>query len=90
MLSIEDHCLQETAVTPHWTPGGDSFWYRQKLDDDKYQFMFVHAADKIFRPAFDHGKLAKELGQKTGIDLITISFLSSGLKLHQTVTRPAF
>ncbi|CAH0020580.1 unnamed protein product [Clonostachys rhizophaga] len=68
MLSIEDRCLQETAVTPHWTPGGDAFWYRQKLDDEKYQFMFVHAADKIVRPAFDHKKLAKELCQKTGMD----------------------
>ncbi|CAH0048070.1 unnamed protein product [Clonostachys solani] len=31
--------------------------------------MFVHAVDKFVRPAFDHGKLAKELSQKTGIDL---------------------
>ncbi|VUC28820.1 unnamed protein product [Clonostachys rosea] len=69
MVSIEDRCLQETAVTPHWTAGGDSFWYCQKFDDEKYQFMFVHAADKFVRPAFDHGKLAKELSQKTGTDL---------------------
>ena len=52
------------AVTPHWTPGGDSFWYRVDEGDGRAQFVWVNALTKTRRAAFDAPKLAAALSRE--------------------------
>src|SRR5215216_7832990 len=54
------------AVTPHWLEGGDTFWYRVATGPGEHEFVFVNAAQGERRPAFDHEKLARALGEKLG------------------------
>ncbi|MHB8522420.1 MAG: S9 family peptidase [Limisphaerales bacterium] len=53
-------------VTPHWFAGNNKFWYRVDLSGERREFMLVDAAQETRAPAFDHGRLAKALSQKTG------------------------
>jgi len=51
-------------VTPNWLPGGDHFWYRVRTGQGKHEFVFVYAIKSQRVPAFDHGKLAKQLSEQ--------------------------
>ncbi len=59
------HWILNENLVPHWIPGRDAFWYRRELADG-HQFTTVDAATGVKTPAFDHGRLAKALGEKTG------------------------
>lgn len=52
-------------VLPHWIPGHDQFWYRRELADG-HRFTTVDAATGAKADAFDHARLAKALGERTG------------------------
>jgi dipeptidyl-peptidase-4 len=52
-------------VVPHWIPGHDQFWYRRELTDG-HRFTTVDAATGAKADAFDHARLAKALGERTG------------------------
>ena len=68
------------AVTPHWLAGGDKFWYRVDLGENRAQFVVVDAAKKTRRAAFDHDKLAelltRELGQPIAADALPFTWIS--------------
>lgn len=56
------------AVTPHWIPGRDEFWYdRQTVHG--HSFVMVDAATGAKSTAFDQVLLARELGQTLGIQV---------------------
>ena len=52
-------------VVPHWIPGRDQFWYKQELAEG-HRFTLVDAATGAKAAAFDHARLAKALGERTG------------------------
>jgi dipeptidyl-peptidase-4 len=52
-------------VVPHWIAGHDQFWYRRELADG-HRFTTVDAATGVKADAFDHARLAKALGERTG------------------------
>jgi dipeptidyl-peptidase 4 len=52
-------------VVPHWIPGRDRFWYKRQFAEG-HQFTTVDAASGAKTAAFDHARLAKALGEKTG------------------------
>ncbi|OHE91663.1 hypothetical protein CORC01_13053 [Colletotrichum orchidophilum] len=62
---MEDDYIQKARVSPHWISEAKTFWYRQNLSSDRFAFIYVNAIEKQRRPAFDHDKLAKVLGEKT-------------------------
>lgn len=52
-------------VVPHWIPGRDQFWYKRELAEG-HRFTTVGAATGAKADAFDHARLAKALGERTG------------------------
>ena len=52
-------------VVPHWIAGRDLFWYKRELAEG-HRFTIVDAATGAKTDAFDHGRLAKALSEKTG------------------------
>lgn len=58
---MEDEYIKKAAVSPHWLPGGSSFWYRHYLSPGKSEFMLVDCVDRTRRPAFNHEGLAEAL-----------------------------
>lgn len=58
---MEEEYIKRAAVSPHWLPGGDSFWYRHYLSPGKYEFILVDCVSQTRRPAFNHEGLADAL-----------------------------
>ncbi|KAE9984089.1 hypothetical protein EG328_009139 [Venturia inaequalis] len=54
----------EELLTPHWLPSNESFWYRKFNGYNASEFIFVDAAKRIRKPAFDHVGLARALSAK--------------------------
>ena len=52
-------------VLPHWIPGRDAFWYDREIPAG-HRFTVVDAATGAKSDAFDHARLAQELGKKLG------------------------
>ncbi|CAH0051212.1 unnamed protein product [Clonostachys solani] len=61
--TVAERCFAEKFVAPHWLPGGQAFWYRRQISDDKYRFIYVEIQSKNIRPAFDHEALAVALAE---------------------------
>lgn len=55
-------------VQPRWF-GDGKFWYRNQLADGAKEFVLVDAAAGRKQPAFDHARLATELGAVSGAKL---------------------
>jgi dipeptidyl-peptidase 4 len=53
------------SVVPHWIPDRDRFWYKREVAEG-HRFTAVDAATGAKSDVFDHGRLAKALGEKTG------------------------
>lgn len=58
-----NRCSEE-LLTPHWLPSNESFWYRKFNGYNASEFIFVDAAKRIRKPAFDHVGLARALSAK--------------------------
>src|SRR5262245_33335406 len=62
--------VSRDQVAPRWFAGANGetnqFWYRVNLTGDRFEFVVVNAAEGKRAPAFDHARLAKALGEKTG------------------------
>ncbi len=58
--------IYRDKVAPHWFAGNNKFWYRVELPGDAREFILVDAAQGTRRPAFDHERVARALGEKTG------------------------
>ena len=52
-------------VVPHWVAGHDAFWYSRETPAG-HQFTLVDAATGTKADAFDHERIARELGKKVG------------------------
>lgn len=66
-------------ITPHWLPN-DAFWYRVSTGENAYEFVFVDAQGQR-KLAFDHGKLAATLSEKTGQKINAQSLPFSSIKI---------
>jgi dipeptidyl-peptidase-4 len=53
-------------VEPRWLPGGAGFWYRVRTGPGTHEFVLVDAEAGTRAPAFDHARLADELGKALG------------------------
>jgi len=63
---LEKACLRQAIVYPQWLPNSSSvFWYKQEPDLGKSQFILVDCDIGLRRVAFDHDRLAAELGKHT-------------------------
>lgn len=60
-LAMEEEYIKRAGVSPHWLPGGDSFWYRHYLSPGKSEFILVDCVNQTRRPAFNHEGLADAL-----------------------------
>ncbi|KAH8767208.1 hypothetical protein F5883DRAFT_670419 [Diaporthe sp. PMI_573] len=58
---MEEEYIKRAAVSPHWLPGGSSFWYRHYLSPGKSEFILVDCVDQTRRLAFNHEGLADAL-----------------------------
>ncbi|KAF4963097.1 hypothetical protein FSARC_8852 [Fusarium sarcochroum] len=76
MSKLAQRCIDSTNVTPHWLPSGNTFWYKNSPEADKYQFFLVDVLQKRRIPAFDHKELAEALQEKTSeeVDELTLPF----------------
>ena len=52
-----------SRVEPTWSPDGSWLWYRVQTAPERYEFVRVDTAKGVRRPAFDHERLAKALGE---------------------------
>ncbi|HEV8541743.1 MAG TPA: DPP IV N-terminal domain-containing protein [Verrucomicrobiae bacterium] len=58
--------IYRDKIEPHWLSGNTKFWYRNDLPGDRREFIFVDAEKGTRQPAFDHQRMAKVLGERTG------------------------
>lgn len=85
------HHLKELVhtprVTPNWIGGTETFWYRTRTATG-VRFVVVDAEAGTTRPAFDHERLARALGDVLGeeFDPAALPFYSVDL-LHDGVVR---
>ena len=64
--NFEKSFVGRTLVSPQWLPGCDSvFWYRREMDSGKFQFIMANCEKGFRAPAFEHTRLAEELGAQT-------------------------
>lgn len=63
---MEEEYLKRAGVSPHWLPGGNSFWYRHYLSPGKSEFILVNCVNQTRRPAFNHEGLADALKRRAG------------------------
>jgi dipeptidyl-peptidase 4 len=61
MAGIENRIIAEARVSPHWLPGGDSFWYEHDLVDGGSEFVFVDALKRTRQSGLDQHALSKHL-----------------------------
>lgn len=54
-----------SGVRPNWI-SGDRFWYRNTLENQGSEFIFVDPSRKVRRPAFNHAAIAAALSAATG------------------------
>ncbi|MBX3147288.1 MAG: DPP IV N-terminal domain-containing protein [Gemmatimonadales bacterium] len=57
-----DKLVFRDKIVPQWIDGGNRFWYRVRTPAGA-EFILVDPARRSRRPAFDHGRLAAELGR---------------------------
>jgi dipeptidyl-peptidase-4 len=57
--------IRNESVVPHWIPGRDQFWYLRELAEG-HRFTTVDATTGSKADAFDHARLARALGERTG------------------------
>jgi dipeptidyl-peptidase 4 len=60
-IATEETIIAQAAISPHWLPGGDAFWYRRELVRGGFEFVFVDALSGTRRKAFDHRPVAQQL-----------------------------
>ncbi len=88
-------------VVARWFAGAggetNQFWYRVNLPGDGFEFIAVNAVDGKRAPAFDHGRLAKALGEKLGrtlepqkLPFDAIRFLNDGKSVRLLATNAAW
>jgi dipeptidyl aminopeptidase/acylaminoacyl peptidase len=67
----------DVAQPPVWIGNGSRFWYRKSVQGGT-GFVFVDAATREQRPAFDHARLAAALGAAAGqsYTAVTLPFTS--------------
>ncbi|KJZ75255.1 hypothetical protein HIM_05449 [Hirsutella minnesotensis 3608] len=66
LRDFEKSFIRRTLVSPQWLSGGDSvFWYKRETGLGKFQFITVNCEKGTRTPAFDHARLAHELGKRT-------------------------
>ena len=61
----EHRWILNENVLPHWIAGRDQFWYRREVAEG-HVFTIVTAATGARADAFDHTRLARELGERLG------------------------
>lgn len=59
------HWLLNEAVMPHWIRGRDEFWYERETVQG-HRFVIVNGSTGAKSEAFNHARLADELGKKLG------------------------
>jgi len=62
---LENDCIRQANVCPHWLPDGDAFWYIREPEAGKSEFIFVDCSAGTRQAAFDHQGLAAELSKHT-------------------------
>lgn len=54
--------VYKARVTPHWFAGGTRFWYRNDLRGGEREFVVVDAVKGLRELAFDHTRVAEQMG----------------------------
>ncbi|KAI1871855.1 hypothetical protein JX265_005841 [Neoarthrinium moseri] len=62
---LEEECIRQANVCPHWLPDGDAFWYMSINSSGASRFIFVDCIKGVRQAAFDHSGLATELAKRT-------------------------
>lgn len=80
-----------TSLTPNWLDEGKAFWYRRDAKGGDREFVRVDSATGAKRPAFDHERLARALGEAMGdtvdakkLPFFTIEFPDENLMRFDT------
>jgi dipeptidyl aminopeptidase/acylaminoacyl peptidase len=66
MDSIARNKVFKATIQPNWSADGQSFWYRNTLEDTVLEYYFVDAVKGAKQKAFDHFKLSQSLTKATG------------------------
>ncbi|MBA2117467.1 prolyl oligopeptidase family serine peptidase [Bremerella alba] len=77
-------------VKPNWLPGGDHFWYRVRTGPSEHEFIFVDAKKGQREPAFDHGKLAQQLGQQLKKEILPTRLPFEQIQISEDFQRVIF
>ena len=71
-LSAQDRPrVYRSSVSPNWFADNTHFWYRNDLAGGKQEYVLVDAVKGVRKPAFDHERLAKALGEAGVKDAVT-------------------
>ena len=62
--------VYRTGLAFHWLPGGRHFWYRVQTGAATSEFVFVDLETGNREPAFDHQRVAAQLGELTGNEVV--------------------
>ncbi len=60
-----DQYLVNGDIQHHWIGTQDRFWYQRTTESGSKEFVVVNAADGTRYPAFDQGKIAAALSERT-------------------------
>ncbi|WP_233198936.1 MULTISPECIES: prolyl oligopeptidase family serine peptidase [Pirellulaceae] len=77
-------------VTPNWLPEGDQLWYRVRTGQGQHEFVFVDATKGMREPAFDHGKLAQQLGEQLKKDVLPTRLPFERIQFSEDLQRIIF
>lgn len=84
----------DLAVTPHWLPAGDRFWYSYETSQGR-RFWLVDPARKMKTPVFDNARMAAMLTSLTRIPyeaqhlpMRTIKFVRGDAAIQFSITVP--
>jgi dipeptidyl aminopeptidase/acylaminoacyl peptidase len=64
--SLQRKLAPRLSLTPHWLDEGRSFWYLERLPEDRKLYWRVASASGKREPAFDHARLAQALAAQLG------------------------
>lgn len=62
-------------IEPNWLSNNTQFWYRNDNPGDTREFIFVDAVEGVRQPAFDHARVAEQIGDDVDPEKLPVDSL---------------
>lgn len=61
--------VYKDQIVPHWYANNQRFWYRNNLANQTHEFIVVDVETGVRRRAFNHDRVAEQLGNAVGSEI---------------------